>query len=315
MTKKNELTPQEQEQEQENNIPEFLREDKAEGMEEVSDSTNFEEIRVATKMSKVFEEGEVELGHLYNADSGEDLGKVRNMVPFVYKINYQLSNEDSSAIFCKSYDKNRGLVRVYQSEDFDQEFINGMKLTDEEMAEDGLVERACAECQFHPVNGWKTNEKGDNIPPRCKESHEIYLLDVTEGFDKTPYLIRVNNSSRLKADFLKKFNHQVNTNLRVNDISLFGGVFEFFGDHVENSRGGKNYVFGSRFAGHVKNKELYDFAKKSHKEFKKTEEARNKRYEERAKEVQVEVTDEDPDIEVADWGEAESGGDEPWPTS
>jgi hypothetical protein len=267
-----------------NGIPSFLTDDAGMGTEEVKSNTSIPELRVCTKMSRVFEDGKVDLGHIYNTDTLEDLGEKRQLLVFNYRVTFQCSNDNSTQIFCKSYDQETGLVRAYQEEDFDDEFAEEMNLTKEEVSggDVGMVERKCNNCIFHPDNWGEEDDK--NIPPRCKRSHEFYVLDLTDGFDKQPYMIRIINSSKLKNDVIKDWNNLIETKLKLNQAPIFGGVFEVYGNQKKNSMGGKNYVFGVDWSGYISpdQRKLYDFAKQSHIEFKKAEEENNRSVEEQA---------------------------------
>jgi hypothetical protein len=296
-------------------MPSFLTEDAGMGTDNVQASQRIPELRVCTKMSRVFEDQQVELGHIYNVDTEEDLGPERQLIVFKYRTNFVCSNEDNTQIFCKSYDQKTGQVRVYIAEDFDEEFIEEMQITKEEVeGEDGIVERSCKGCEFHPSN-WTQDEQGNNIPPRCNRSHEFYVLDVTDGFDKQPYLIRVNETSGLKKAFIKDWNNLIQTKIKLNQAPIFGGVFKLFGEQVENSRKKKNYIFGVEFLGFVsgKQKELYDFAKQSHIEFNKNEEEYNKNTEAVASDGDIDTDDDfEEGSAFGDNTEADDG-DSVWP--
>lgn len=303
-------------------IPAHLMEDAGMGKEEVQQNTQIPELRVSTKMSRVFEDEEVKLGHIYNNDSHEDLGDARAIVVFAYRRRYQCSNENNTAIFCKSYDRETGLVRAYQEEDFDDEFKEEMQLTEEELSgEDvGIVERTCAECSFHPDN-WKEVD-GKNIPPRCEHSHEFYVIDVTSGMkgvenglvdvdknsiNKHPNLVRVNKSSSLKSKFIKDFNNLLDAKLV--SAPIFGGVFKLYGNQVKNSMGGKNYVFDADFVGYLPPGEVYDYVKRSHVEFERAEEENNRKAEERAAASKDDFDDED----FEDGSAFDDNVDDAWP--
>lgn len=304
-------------------IPAHLMEDAGIGKEEVQASTSIPELRVSTKMSRVFEDEEVALGHVYNNESHEDLGEARAIVVFAYRRRFQCSNDNSTAIFCKSYDRKTGLVRAYKEEEFDDEFREEMQLTEEELSGDqGIVERSCANCSFHPDN-WKEVD-GKNIPPRCKHSHEFYVLDITngiekvennmvelnDGFDKTPKLVRVANTSSLKADFIKNFNNLLNSKLV--SAPIFGGAFKLQGKQVKNSMGGKNYVFDTEWMGYLAPGDGYDFAKASHYEFEAAEEEMNKKAEEAAANSD-DFDDEDFEDGSAFDSDGDSDVDDAWP--
>lgn len=305
MTEKNEIVNEEG-----NQVPEWLTTG-AEGMEEVSDDFRPDELAVATSMTGEFTEGKVDLKHVFNRTTGEDLGPERNLVLVRYKIRFQCFNEDGDALICKSYDRETGMVRAYQDEKFDQEFIEEMKLTEEELGSDSLVERKCDDCPLHPAN-WRSDGEGNNIPPRCEESHEFVVLDITEGFNKAPFLVRVPKNSRLKKNFIKGLNNLIRTKLRLQNIPLWGAVFKMYGEQVENSRGGKNVVWGADFNGYVKNKELFDYCKKLYKDLENSEEERTKKAEQN--EMAAKTTTEPENIEVAGEESAwDDDGDETWP--
>lgn len=275
MPNKNDL-PQAQEEVQEE-VPSWLIDEENEGFDEVTDDQGFQELRVCTKMSRVFEDGEVELGHIYNAETKEDLGPARNLLIFKYRRVFQMSNEKGNSILCKSYDKEVGNVRVYNDENFDEEAIDKLGVTASELNDEdiSIVNRQCEGCPCHPYDGWETID-GENIPPRCSVSHELYVLDLTEGFDKIPYLIRINQNSRLKKKVVKDLNSLLSRKLRLKNVPLYGGVFEFGSQKMKNSMGGKNLVWDIQFDSYVKMKEVVNFAKQSLKEFNKEEQRRKK---------------------------------------
>ena len=299
----------------EQGVPEWLATG-AEGMENIEDSFKPDELAVATSMTGAFTEGDVELKHIFNKTTNEDLGPKRQMAIVKYDQRFSCLNSDQNRIICKSYDKSKGLVRVYQSDDIDHEFVETMNLTDEELAEDGLVERSCEECPHHPINGWSVNENGDNIPPRCHVVNELIVLDLTDGFNKAPYMLRIPKNSSLKKDVIDGLNNLIKSKLRLQNIPLWGGVFDVYGKQVQNSRGGKNVVLGFDFNDYIKNKEVFDYCQQLYKQLVESEEARRAKEEQRAKEetgdVETSMDEADPGESAFDVGGGDDA-DEVWP--
>lgn len=310
----------------EKGVPGFLYNAEETGMEDVENNIGFQELRVCTKMSKVFEDGEVELGHIYNRETAEDLDEYLDLIIFKYRVTHQLFNEDNDGILCKSYDKSTGNVRVY-NDSFDPEAIEKLEITNEDIKDEEtrIVTRSCDDCPFHPRDGWKTDpDSGKRIPPRCKESHELYTLNVTPGphnFEKAPYLIRINNTSRPKQELIEDIKNLINNKLRLEKLPIFAGVFKFGSHQRENSRGKKNYIWDISWRGLIPGndagKELFKFAENMLVEFNKREDEMNKEAEKRlAQEAEEDVIDANVEEQEGDpfgddEGEEEGDFDDP----
>lgn len=270
---KNEVMEQNQ-----GDMPEFLKNKEAKGHEDVDGSDKIQEYRVATKMSTIVDdtEADVSRGEIYNVNTKESLGEERKLLIFKKRVTHQLSSEEGGAILCKSYDRKEGNIRTYHdTEDFDEDVIAEFELEKEQVEneERGLT-HSCQGCEFHPTEGWKTVD-GQAIPPRCNEAHEMFVLDLTEGVNKVPYLIRITDKSRIKSKLVKRLDNLISHKLKFQGTSIFAGVFNFSTKLEENSRGNKFYVWDVDFEGYVEDEGLYNFAEMMHDEFNEREEDYN----------------------------------------
>jgi len=276
--------PTEDKNQQTSQVPEFMQEDAGVGYDDVDDQLTFEEWRIITPLSNM--QGEV--GNVYNYTTSEDLGAARKFIIFAKRKTFFLSDEENTALLCKSHDRKKGYIRAYQGADaFDKEAMEGLGVTVEEIeGAESILERECDTCPHHPVKGWSTDaETGDNIPPRCNVSHDYYILDFEdEVVDPSPKLIRIGETSRLKRDVASEFDNLISSKLRMSNVPLYGGVFEMTSQDMENSRG-KNVTMpdfnfvgilakgldpkSDRFRAH---KEAYNVAKTSAQEFNDREE-------------------------------------------
>lgn len=274
-------------------MPDWLKNQEAQGHEDVEDNSTIQEFRVATKMSSVLDRNsDVSRGDIYNAETDEPLGDTRKLLIFKKRKNHVMLSEDGWSL-CKSYDRQVGNVRTYQDkEHFDDEVIEEFGLTEEDVENENKVSHECASCSFHPTEGWKTID-GKPVPPRCNESHEYYVLDLTEGVNKVPYLIRIGDTSKIKSDIIDELDAAISHKLKFQGAPLYAGIFEFGTKQVENSRGNKFFVWDISFDGYVPDQGLFEFAKMMHEDFnKKEQEMEQLEQESRTKDVTPESEEE-----------------------
>lgn len=246
-------------------IPSFLQNAQPEGFDDVNVDQKIPEIRVCTSMSNVLAEGQVPLKNLYIVDPVQDLGEFRDLLIFKYRTTHQLFGEDGQGILCKSYDQKTGEAWPSDKMDPEAQEILGVTMDDIDNNTRGIC-NDCNKCPFRPDN-WSKDEDDNWIPPRCQYSHELYVLDLTEGFDTVPKLIRITETSKIKKQVIKDLNSQINHKLKFKGLPIYGGVFRLSTEMIENSRGKKNPTYKFEFNGYVENEEVFNFGKQCLKEF------------------------------------------------
>lgn len=255
-----------------NDVPDFLRGKERHTFESVNPERKYDIYRIAQALSDVVTENQVPQGNLYETIERVPLGTERHIVIFEKRLIRKKMNPKGVSVACSGWGLDpqtrkggTGRIRMYNKDDIPTEDLEAWGIPLDAPAE-GMIEKFCDEC---PFSSWR-REDGKNIPPACNFVHEIFFLDIENGFDRVPKKIEIAETNSETRKSARVLDNLIQRNLRNKNLPDIAGVFLLKTKRVENAEGKKYFVFDFDFVGVISDETLYDAVEYCYSTFRDT---------------------------------------------